>query len=64
MGTKCYKDDRQNASVVRKINNQVFALGFAHEWRHVRATREGTFTRSEVNSYSCKRSAKKAYNWG
>jgi len=34
----------------------------AHEWRHVYTISKGMSTKSETNSYSCKRSDKKVCN--
>jgi hypothetical protein len=48
--------------VVGQVNNQVLALGPAHERRCAHMIFEGTSIENETNSCSCKQSAKKTYN--
>jgi hypothetical protein len=55
-------NDKQNASVVRRTNNQTHALRPTHEWKCVCVISKGTSTRRETNSYSCKQSAKETFN--
>jgi hypothetical protein len=56
--------DKRNVGVVGRTNNQVLALGPTHEQRHAHAISKGSSTEREANSYSCKPSTKKTYNWG
>ncbi len=48
--------------MVGQVNNQVPALGPAHEHKHVCMIFEGAHTINEAKSYSCKRSTKEACN--
>jgi hypothetical protein len=57
-------EDKWNNGVVEWVNNQVLALGLAHERRYARMISKGTSTKSEANFCSCKQFAKEAYNWG
>jgi hypothetical protein len=59
---KKWTKDKWNASVVGRSNNQMPAPGPTHEWRCARMIFEKTFTKSEANSYSCRRSPKNARN--
>jgi len=47
--------------VVGQINNQTPAIGLAQDKKHVCVTFEKTSISSVANSYSCKKSIKKAY---
>jgi hypothetical protein len=41
----------------------MFSFKLTHEQKHVHMMSKGTFTISETNSCSCKRSTKKGYNY-
>jgi len=56
--------DNGNERVLGRANNQTHVVGPTQEWRCARTTSKGTFTKSEVNSYSCSWSIKKDCIWG
>jgi len=55
--------DKRNASVVRQASNQMPTPRPTHEWKHAHMISKGTSIRSKTNSYSCRQSVKKTYNW-
>jgi hypothetical protein len=54
-----WAEDKQNANVVGRINNQTSTHGLTHEQKCVHMISKRAYTKNELNSYSCRQSVKK-----